>query len=126
MSFWFMLFSMIFCHIIADFHVQNDFMAKYKQSKNWEEFGPKYVFDYIPMLIVHSFSWSFVTFLPLLYAVYKNIIDINTWCAIVMFNTTIHMIIDDLKCNKLKINLIVDQLLHLAQILGMTLLVYYS
>ena len=108
----FILFLVIFCHIIADFHVQTEFMAKYKQKKEWEPYGSLYKYDWIPMLIIHSFSWSFVTFISLIF-----FMPLTAWCAVILINTIIHFIVDDLKCNKLKINLIADQSLHIAQIM---------
>lgn len=106
----------LFLHIIADYLVQNDFMAKYKQVKNWEQYikeTGKYKHDYIVVLLVHAFSWSFITFIPLFIFTNYNVIS---FAIVVITNTLVHAIIDDLKCNKLKINLIEDQLFHLCQI----------
>ena len=133
------IFSMFFLHIIADFCVQNDFMAKFKQKSKWldacfDEFRTyekaskmhdKYKHDYIPVLFVHAFSWAFITYLPLLhYVFYSKILMPETWCVFVLIQTFVHMYIDDQKCNKLKINLVVDQLLHLLQILSGGLLIW--
>ena len=41
-----------------------------------------------------------------------------------LVNAAIHAIIDDLKANKKKINLVIDQSLHIIQIL-ITFIVYY-
>ena len=106
--------TMIFLHIIADYLVQNDFMATYKQKKNWEQYikeTGKYKHDYIVVLLVHAFSWSFITFLPLLL-----ITEVWIWVPLVILNCFVHASTDDMKCNQLEINLIVDQLLHLLQI----------
>ena len=111
----FILFSMIFCHIIADFHIQNSFMANYKQKKEWEGYGKKYLRDWIPVLAVHAFSWSFFTFLPLLYYVYTKDITFNTLAGIILLNAIVHFIVDDQKCNRFTINLIVDQGIHIVQ-----------
>ena len=121
----FLIASMLFIHIIADYLVQNEFMAKFKQRKNWEEYNTSelYSFDYIAVLLAHSFSWSFLTFFPLLIE-FK---DAFGYFAIVVINTLIHAWIDDYKCNKLKINLITDQTLHIAQIMmtiGIGLVIY--
>ena len=121
---------MIFCHIIADFCVQNDFMANFKQKKKWNDvFGancPKqYQKDYLAVLFVHALSWSFITFLPLLYYVFiDKILTIGSWCIFVIIEAFVHMYIDDMKCNKYKINLIIDQLLHLVQIASGCLLIF--
>lgn len=108
--------AMIFAHIFADFKFQGDFMATYKQKKNWESYvcdkgGKKYENDYIVVLLVHSFSWAFITYLPLLY--YECYIY---YALLVILQTPIHAYIDHLKCNLLKINLVTDQVLHLVQI----------
>lgn len=108
--------GMIFAHIFADFIFQNNFMATYKQKKNWESYvydkgGKKYKYDYIVVLFVHSFSWAFITYLPLLY--YECYIY---YALLVILQTPIHAYIDHMKCNLLKINLVIDQALHLVQI----------
>ena len=133
------IFSMLFLHIIADFIVQNEFMSKFKQKSKWkdaciDEFKTyekadkmlkKYKFDYIPVLFVHAFSWAFITYLPLLhYAFYSKILMPETWCVFVLIQTFVHMYIDNKKCNKFEINLIMDQLLHLLQILSGGLLIW--
>ena len=113
----FILFSMIFCHIIADFHIQNSFMAEFKQKKAWRGFGKeRYSRDWIPVLVIHAFSWSFFTFLPLLYYVYTKDITFNTLTDIILLNAIVHFIVDDQKCNRFTINLIVDQEIHILQI----------
>lgn len=78
------IFSMLFLHIIADFCVQNEFMTKFKQKKEWDRYfhddfttdalvcPKKYKYDYIPVLFVHAFSWAFITYLPLLYYVFYS------------------------------------------------------
>ena len=121
----FLIVSMLFLHVIADYLVQNEFMAKFKQKKNWEDYNDTglYSFDYIAVLLAHTFSWSFIVFFPLLIE-FK---DAFGYFAIVLINTGIHAYIDDYKCNKLKISLITDQILHIAQIMmtiGIGLLIY--
>ena len=129
------IFSMLFLHIIADFCVQNEFMAKFKQKKEWDKYfverhegfscPRKYNKDYIPVLFVHAFSWAFITYLPLLhYVFYSKILMPETWCIFVLIQTFVHMYIDNKKCNKFEINLITDQLLHLLQILSGGLLIW--
>ena len=113
----FILLSLVFCHIIADFHIQSSFIASFKQKKEWESYGKKYLRDWIPILAVHAFSWSFFTFLPLLYYVYIKDMTFGMWAIVVLVNTIIHFVVDDQKCNRFNINLIEDQLYHLLQIL---------
>ena len=122
----FTILLMICLHIIADFLVQNDFLAKFKQKKNWEEYIAKnknYKYDYISVLFAHAFSWSFITFFPLYLSIdhpKKGYI----FAVIVIINTLIHSFVDDQKCNKFRINLIVDQSCHLIQII-LTFIVCY-
>lgn len=65
-------------------------------------------------LIMHSLSWAFMIMLPI--AIYYGF-NIGVGYVIAMFvNTIVHAVIDDLKANKKKINLWVDQAFHLVQI----------
>lgn len=110
------LLTMIFLHIVNDFNMQG-WLANAKQKQWWTDNAPQhlYKFDYIYALFVHSFSWTFMVMLPILY--------ILNWATTVIFylwfivNIILHAVIDDLKANKRKINLIADQSMHLGQIL---------
>lgn len=109
----FILFVMIFAHIVDDYYLQG-ILASLKQKTWWENqksYKPMYKYDYIVALIMHAFSWSFMISLPILY------LGFTKWIAVaIILNTIIHVIIDDLKANKYKINLIVDQSIHIVQI----------
>lgn len=110
----FILFSMIFLHIVDDYYLQG-VLAKMKQKKWWEENASdkKYRYDYIVALLCHSFSWAFMTMLPLV--LYLR--SLYIWlCVALLINAVIHCIVDDLKANKLKINLVIDQAIHILQI----------
>lgn len=72
-----------------------------------------YEHDYIVALIIHAFSWSFMISIPVFF-VSKNYIFI---CFMIIVNMFLHALIDDLKANKRKINLIQDQTVHFFQIL---------
>lgn len=110
----FILFVMIFAHIVDDYYLQG-ILASLKQKSWWENqksYKPMYKYDYIVALIMHAFSWSFMISLPILY------LGFTKWIAIaIILNTIIHGIVDDLKANKGKINLIVDQSIHIIQII---------
>ena len=116
-----LLFIMIFCHIVDDYYLQG-ILAKMKQRKWWIENAPNpmYKDDYKVALIVHGFSWAFMTLLPLLvYGIINNYSEIFFYFDYPLFllwNTFWHAYIDNEKANKLKINLITDQTLHLIQI----------
>lgn len=125
----FILLSMIFLHIIDDYKLQG-ILADMKQ-KNWwlkqitkkrlNEFPAHtsdpyqlYKNDYIPALIEHSFSWTFMIMLPIAIVLHFNI---GNWIFAYIINMVIHAYVDNLKANKHKINLIIDQLIHIIQII---------
>lgn len=114
---------MIFLHYVGDYILQTSFLANYKQKKNWSEYTKEghYKYDFAAVLAVHAFSWAFVTFLPLYFYNHNSLF----FACSLLVNTVIHMFVDHLKCNLFKINLIVDQLLHLAQI-ALTLVLAYA
>ena len=109
----FILFVMIFAHIVDDYYLQR-ILASLKQKSWWEKqenYKPLYKYDYIVALIMHAFSWSFMISLPILY------FGFTKWIMVaILSNTIIHGIVDDLKANKHKINLIMDQSIHIVQI----------
>jgi hypothetical protein len=117
------LLTMIFLHMIADYNLQG-ILASMKQISWWKEackpYGinentftkSKYSKDYIVGLLCHSYVWSCLIMLPLLY-LYK--LSATTLILFVV-NVFLHAYIDDLKANKFKLNLVQDQLLHMLQI----------
>ena len=111
----FILLSMIFLHIIDDYKLQG-ILANMKQKIWWKEqkeYKELYKYDYIVALITHSFSWSFMIMLPI--AVSLNF-NIGLWVFAYIINMIIHAVVDTLKANALKINLVTDQTIHIAQI----------
>lgn len=108
----FIFIAMIFCHIVDDFYLQG-ILAKMKQKKFWEEYDSKYECDYIVALIIHGFSWAFMIMLPV--AIFKKF-DLGYLYIAYPVNMVIHCIVDDLKANKHKINLLADQTIHFMQI----------
>lgn len=122
------LLSMLFCHIIADYNLQGC-LANMKQKLWWEKNYPdeKYSNDYIVALLCHSFSWSFVVHVPVLFILFREgLFDYRytaTFFITVVTNTWWHQIIDTLKANSKILNLWQDQLLHLSQIV-ITWLIY--
>ena len=111
------LIAMIFCHIIDDYTLQG-ILASMKQKQWWNDNAPDelYKYDYIVALIMHSFSWSFMIMIaPTIYYLINNSYN-NDIIILFILNTITHAIIDDLKANKKKINLIDDQIVHIAQI----------
>ena len=111
----FIILCMIFCHIIADYNLQG-WLASAKQKSYWEKNAPDqmYKHDYICALIMHSFSWSFMIMLPLMY-----IVDFKVSSFLLLLfvsNVLIHAITDDFKANAKVINLWQDQSIRMFQI----------
>lgn len=117
----FILLCMLFCHIIDDYYLQG-WLASAKQKSWWEKNAPDklYKHDYLMALFMHSFSWTFMIMLPL--TVFTIIVGGTWYPALYLVNLIIHFVIDDLKANKKKINLVQDQFVHMIQIVGTWLL----
>lgn len=117
----FILLLMLFCHIVDDYYLQG-WLASAKQKKWWEQNAPDKMYsrDYMAALTCHAFSWSFMIMLPLAFAANW---DLGWLFLAYPINIAIHMFVDDLKANKRKINLIVDQSIHFIQIC-LTFMVY--
>ena len=116
MSKAFVFIWMLFNHVLDDYCLQG-ILATMKQKSWWEENYPNLMYknDYIVALIMHSISWSFMILLPI--AVYHNFnIDIG-FIMTFIWNVIVHAFIDNLKANKLQINLIFDQTVHIFQII---------
>lgn len=116
-----LLLAMIFLHIVDDYYLQG-WLASAKQKSYWEQNAPDELYkrDYIMALFMHSFSWAFMIMLiPSVYTLIAttNINNASLAIALIFFtNLCIHMATDNAKANLKKINLIQDQLTHLAQI----------
>lgn len=109
---------MIFMHIVDDYYLQG-ILASMKQKKWWSKNAPddkRYKYDYVWALIMHAFSWSFMVILPPLYLFNLSFSKLEI-LVIFLSNIVIHGVTDHIKANLLKINLIQDQLIHIAQII---------
>lgn len=115
MSIFVVFILMLFAHIVDDFYLQG-ILAKMKQKGWWSTNASDklYKYDYIIALIIHALSWAIMITLPILYASAWN----PHWAVYLMLatNMAIHAVVDDFKANRMKINLITDQSIHLAQI----------
>ena len=112
------LFMMIFFHIWDDFYMQG-ILANMKQKSWWEKqdgYSLKYSKDYIPALLAHSFSWAFVMMFPVMISVIVGVVSVYGYAVCLVANIAIHAYVDNLKANKMEINLIEDQTIHLIQI----------
>lgn len=118
MSKIFVFIFMIFCHIIDDFVLQAPCLSNLKQKSWWEKnaLDNLYRNDYKVALIMHSLSWSFMILLPIV--IYRDFNVNGCFILILLANAAIHGIIDDLKANLHKINLVTDQSIHLLQIIA--------
>lgn len=116
MSLAFIVLWMIFFHIVDDYYLQG-WLASAKQRSWWVENAPQdlYKHDYVWALLVHSFSWSFMIMLPIAYTMSFAVDSLFVW--ILLANMMGHAVIDNMKANDKTINLIIDQLVHLIQIL---------
>ena len=107
------LVLMLLGHLVADYTLQG-WLADGKQKAWWKkmfggEIPGRYKYDYIAGLACHSLYWAILVCAPF-YA--------SWWfLAAVLLNAVVHMVVDDLKANRMVINLVEDQLLHLLQIL---------
>ena len=111
----FIILCMIFCHVIADYNLQG-WLASAKQKSYWEKNAPDqmYKHDYICALVMHSFSWTFMIMMPLMYAVGFKV---NSFLLFLFVsNVLLHAITDDFKANKKVLNLWQDQSIHMYQI----------
>ena len=111
-----LLLLMLLAHIADDFYLQG-ILANMKQKRWWEHsewYKPLYRDDYRIALLIHSMSWSIMILLP--YIVLYNISGLMLFGAFIT-NAVIHYYVDDLKANKEQINLVVDQSIHIGQVI---------
>ena len=116
--FLFILLCMLFCHIVDDFYLQG-ILAKMKQKSWWEEQtdNQMYQHDWLPALIAHGVSWSFMMMLPCNIYLLMNRPDmLYLFLIIFPVNVFVHCFIDHQKCNKRTICLCDDQCVHFGQI----------
>lgn len=115
------LLFMFLCHIIDDFVLQPKSLGYLKQKDNWKRLKDFYKYDYLMALFIHSLSWSIMIHIPLMCMGVDN--SLLYWS--ILINLIIHGIIDDLKANRGKINLIMDQTIHFCQIV-ITFLILFN
>lgn len=132
---WLILLLSVFLHVWSDFYKQG-WLAQAKCVNWWLQQNectyiedmckpckllPLYKNDYWGMLLAHSAHWTFCIMLPILiYGVCKtNNIEFFGFiaCFVFIVNSVIHSIIDNLKANLMRINLLQDQTFHLIQIM---------
>jgi len=124
----FVLLSMLFLHIIAEYNLQG-YLEK-RKCKTWYDdsvyytigltkhqyYESKYRYDYLMALFLHSFRWTFMIMLPLTIHI---VISGGMWYPLCyVTNTVVYMIVDNEKTNKHTLSLIQKQTIHLIQILS--------
>lgn len=122
-----MLFSMLFLHITDDYYLQGK-LALFKQKNWWQENCPdeKYKHDWLIALLEHAFSWTFMVMLPIAcYMAYTGRTAEQFYITAFLVNMVIHAVTDHLKANKFRINLTVDQSIHIVQVV-VTWLIFIS
>ncbi len=82
-----LIITLIFCHLIGDYVLQTDFIAKTKGT-NWYHLFVHCVLYCLPFFIVYGLTWQ------------------------LLFVFIMHFVIDPLKARYNKINYVTDQLLH--------------
>lgn len=120
MNYIFILFAMFFFHIFDDYYLQG-ILAQMKQKSWWinqKEYNSFYRYDYLVALIMHSFSWSFMIHFPIIVYYYINNVNISiVYFILIIIQTIVHVIVDNAKANTKSINLIIDQSIHIIQII---------
>ena len=107
---------MFLVHFFADFNLQiGASLDKLKQLRWWKSQVPdvmwrRYRHDYKIGMLCHAMYWSLAVCLPLAIRGGKAYL-----CAAVV-NGIVHYVVDDLKANRLAINLVQDQLAHAVQV----------
>lgn len=113
---FFILLSMLFCHIVDDYYLQG-ILSSLKQREWWEKYDRMYNKDYLIALFMHGFSWSFVVHAPI--TIYFLITKAEPYLIVgisCICHALVHAIVDHLKANVKIINLTQDQLIHIIQI----------
>lgn len=82
-----LIIKLIFCHLVGDYVLQGDFIAKTK-GENWYHLFVHCILYCLPFYIVFGLTWK------------------------LLFIFISHIIIDPLKARYNKINYVTDQLLH--------------
>lgn len=109
---------MFLVHIRTDFN--QGIIASMKQRNWWEDHYPNdlYKNDYKIVLLIHSIEWSVsIMIIPATRYIILGGKSIIILSIILVLNVIVHLVVDDLKANKLAINLNMDQTIHFVQIL---------
>lgn len=108
------LILMLFLHLIDDYKLQG-ILAEMKQKSWWDERtkDKKYRYDYLVALYEHAFMNSVMIHIPIYLFMSRNIVFL---ISTILMCTVLHAFCDGLKANFKIINLLQDQLFHIATI----------
>ena len=133
-----MLWICIGLHLIADYFLQGC-LSDLKQKRWWngqmkqlyESFDQKYQtyelkwkiqqkykYDYMAGLLCHAGMWAIVSFFPLMWYCRPWLFTV-----LLLVNILVHFVVDHMKANTHRLNLMQDQLIHLAQVVTTVLIV---
>ena len=123
-----LLVFMIFFHLLDDYALQG-ILAQMKQRDWWEKNVPRgsyplCKYDYIVALIEHAFSWTVMVHIPawIFSYIYGAKQRPATLVLAFLLCWGVHAIVDHAKANWHVINLIMDQSIHLWQVIIIWLL----
>ena len=133
-----MIWTCIGLHLIADYFLQgclSDLKQKrwwhdqvkklykdydgYNKSFEWQHrLLEKYKYDYMAGLLCHAAMWAIVSFFPLMWYC-------RPWLFTVLLivNILVHFVVDHMKANTHRFNLVQDQSIHLVQVIATVLIV---
>lgn len=114
-----LLFSMFWFHVLDEFYMQG-ILARLKCKRWWvENTKEMYHNDWSMALMIHALMWSITLHIPVVtYLYFTNSLDSMYGFIVgtIAINQFIHLVVDDMKCNKYVLNLTQEQLLHIIQI----------
>ena len=125
----YILIFMFLFHIFDDFVLQPICLSKLKCKEIWNDVNRQnnnlYKNDYKMALFIHALSWSIMIHIPLMICmIHMNQHYQISLLSSILLNSIIHAFIDNLKANKRKISLVIDQTIHFIQIM-LTYLIFY-
>lgn len=120
----FIVLLMLFLHIVDDYYLQG-ILASMKQQAWWRVNAPAKLYekDYLMALAMHGFSWTFMVMLPI--AAHTGFDPSPLFYSLFLVNWACHFSVDNMKANLHLINLILDQTIHIIQILVTAALLLY-
>ena len=112
-----LLLTMIWFHIVDDYYLQG-ILVKLKSKIHWQDMPNKFKNDYKMALFEHAFSNVFMFHIPIFYCYMKAYVYLDIYSLLFTFiiSLIIHYNVDDIKMNHGSINLMIDQIIHIINI----------